>query len=123
MHNIQNPTCPPEHLLRALRRPRWFQLRLRKARERIAYYRKTSALMSPLEAARARGTLYLIDEPTPWHSLSVWKEHLEDLRNIPDHDSPQVVRAIGDALAIISWIETEEPKRLADFVGEDDLFY
>ena len=31
-----DPTCPPEHLLRVLRRPRWFQLRVLKAKERSA---------------------------------------------------------------------------------------
>jgi hypothetical protein len=49
--------------------------------------------------------LYLIDEPTPFESLEVWKEHLANLLTIPEQDAEEVKHAIEHARKIIQEIE------------------
>jgi hypothetical protein len=113
MHKTDDPTVPPPHLLLALRT---HGRNRRRARPRVRTPKER--LFSPgglYEAAkRAREeqhrTLYLIDEPTPWHPLKVWRKHLRELRKL-DQSSRQVKEAMARAGETIRWIEAQERRR------------
>jgi hypothetical protein len=66
-----------------------------------------------LRALRRPRVYYMIDDPSPFEPLSVWKEHLRDLSKMDDQRHPQVKRSIEDARETIRWIKERESMWLA----------
>src|SRR5262245_1385870 len=51
--------------------------------------------------------MHLIDEPTPFEPLEVWKAHLADLLTIPERGDPMVKAAVERAHAMLREIEAK----------------
>jgi hypothetical protein len=60
-----------------------------------------------LNALRRPRLLYMIDDPSPFEGVKVWKEYLRDLRTL--RQTAQVKRMIADAIEKIEWVRAREP--------------